>query len=433
VPGRTIPRDHAVVDAAGARGEPRAAADRVAGETASSGKNIPVASDLGDDDVIEFARSESQRELRDVVRAFAAVEIAPFAQEADRLRTIPAALGERFQNTGVARQFLSPDRPYLNEICMVTEELGYACAACASYLMLPVFFNRFLLRFLEPNAAARLRAELDEGQIVTSFAASEREAGSDLQATAVTVERTSSGYRLNGRKEYSSNARHARQVIVVARGPSLAGVDAGPSALSWLLVPTNAAGVTVGPRWDTFGLRALDVSPFDFVDVDLPPSALLGAEGGGLQLLSHNLAQSRTGIAALAVGIARRARDLVVEFANRRQIYGQKLNRLQDYRFRIADMETDISAARGLVAASAEKYDRGLDHNKEASMAKLYAGQMVMRVTEAASAMLGSIGYTGQTVAEKLLRDARHVAIVEGPEPIHREIVFMEMLRRGAA
>jgi alkylation response protein AidB-like acyl-CoA dehydrogenase len=382
--------------------------------------------------LLEFARTDIQRELLERVRAFAAADVAPYAGPADRARAIPKGLGERFHQLGVAQRFLTFDRPYLSEICMVTEELGYACAACASYLMLPVFFNRFLLRFLEPETAARLRDELGRAHLVTSFAASERAAGSDLRSMSVTVERTSTGYRLNGRKEYSTNARQAHQVIVVAKGPSQAGRGSGSPSASWLLVPTNLPGVTVADRWDTFGLRAIDVSPFEFQDVDLPRSALLGVEGGGLQLLNQNLAQSRTGIAALAVGIARRARDLVVEFAQQRRLYGQKLNRLQDYRFRIADMETDIAAARGLVAASAEKYDRGLEHNKEASMAKLYAGQMVMRVTEAACAMLGSIGYTGQTIAEKLMRDARHVAIVEGPEPVHREIVYGEMLRRGA-
>jgi butyryl-CoA dehydrogenase len=382
--------------------------------------------------VLELAGSGAQHDLRNLVRAFASAEITPYAAEADRVRAIPTDLGQRFHGSGVAQRFLTFDRPYLNEICMVTEELGYACAACASYLMLPIFFNRFLLRFLEPEAAARLRNDVARAHVVTSFAASERAAGSDLHALSVTVERTASGYRLNGRKEYSTNARQSRQVIVVAKGPSGDETSSGPSSLSWLLVPTTVPGVSVGDRWETFGLRALDVSPFEFRDVDLPSSALLGSEGDGLQLLNQNLAQSRTGIAALAVGIARRARDLVVDFAQQRRLYGQKLNRLQDYRFRIADMETDIGAARGLVAASAEKYDRGLDHNKEASMAKLYAGQMVMRVTEAACTMLGSIGYTGQTMAEKLMRDARHVAIVEGPEPVHREIVYGEILRRGA-
>jgi alkylation response protein AidB-like acyl-CoA dehydrogenase len=112
-------------------------------------------------------------------------------------------------------------------------------------------------------------------------------------------------------------------------------------------------------------------------------------------------------------------------------LYGDKLNRMQDYRFRIADMEKSIAAARALVWVAARKADRGEDAGKEASIAKLFSGEMVMHVTSAAAAMLGSIGYTGQTQVEKLVRDARHVAIVEGPEPTHKEIIFGHMLRHG--
>ena len=381
--------------------------------------------------MLDFTRTDTQRELRDMVRAFASTEIARIVESADRDRQLPADLGHRFHATGIPQRYHNGSRPYLSEICMVTEELGYACAACASYLMLPVFFNRFLLRFLDDAAGAALRRDLEDGPVVTSFAASERLAGSDLHAISVAATRTPSGFRLNGRKEYSTNARQARQVIVVAKILEEAGAEG--KGLSWLLVPMASKGVELGPRWETLGLRAIDVSPIEFADVELPESALLGAEGAGLVLMNQNLAQSRTGIAALAIGIARRARDLVIEFARSRRLYGDRLSRLQDYRFRIADMEADIAAARGLVAASAERYDRGLDHNKDASIAKLYAGRMVMRVTERASEMLGSIGFTGQSLVEKLFRDARHVAIVEGPEPIHREIIFAEMLRRGAA
>ena len=118
-------------------------------------------------------------------------------------------------------------------------------------------------------------------------------------------------------------------------------------------------------------------------------------------------------------------------FARQRTLYGDKLHKLQDYRFRIADMEVGISAARSLVWLASLKMDQGLEATKEASVAKLFAGQMVMRVTETASQMLGSIGYTSQSVVAKLFRDARHIGIVEGTEPTHKEIIFANLLRRG--
>ncbi|HSH21514.1 MAG TPA: acyl-CoA dehydrogenase family protein, partial [Candidatus Caenarcaniphilales bacterium] len=201
--------------------------------------------------------------------------------------------------------------------------------------------------------------------------------------------------------------------------------------LSWFLVPTDSPGVRLGERWPTFGLRAIDVSPLELSDVEVPLNRLLGAEGRGLAMMGQSLAQSRTGIAALGVGIARRARDLVMEHGKRRRLYGEKLNRMQDYRFRIADMEKSIAAARALVWVAARTADRGEDAGKESSVAKLFAGEMVMQVATTASAMLGSIGYTGQTQVEKLVRDARHVAIVEGTEPTHKEIIFGHMLRHG--
>jgi alkylation response protein AidB-like acyl-CoA dehydrogenase len=293
--------------------------------------------------------------------------------------------------------------------------------------MLPAFFNRLLLAYLSGEPHKRLTEALDAGHVVTSFAASERAAGSDFTALAVSAEQQDDcSYRLNGRKEYSTNLRYAAQTIVVARTSA----DA-MGGLTWFLVPMDAQGVSVGERWDTLGLRALDISALELDNVAVPEEHRLGETGKGIWMFNEHLAKSRTGIAAMAVGIARRARDVVMDFGLHRRVYGDKLTKMQDYRFRIVEMEKEIAAARALVALSAQKADAGLDHAKEASLAKLYAGEMVMRVTAEAVLMLGSIGYTGQTVADKLMTDARHVAIVEGPEPIHKEIVFAHMLRRG--
>jgi alkylation response protein AidB-like acyl-CoA dehydrogenase len=310
---------------------------------------------------------------------------------------------------------------------IIAEQLGYADPAYASYLMLPVLFNHIVLGYLTGAAKDSLMHELERGHVVTSFAASERAAGSDFDALAVRADANDGGYALNGRKEYSSNLRHAQHVIVVARtapGPAIRG-------LSWFFVPVGDPGITIGERWESLGMRAIDISPLELQDVQVPLERRLGEEGRGMWMFNEHLAQSRTGIAAMAVGIARRARDVVLDFGLHRRVYGAKLTKLQDYRFRIAEMETEIAAARSLVALSAQKRDAGLDHGKEASVAKLFAGQMVMRVTSEAVLMLGSVGYTGQTVVDKLMRDARHVSIVEGPDPIHKELVFAHLLRRG--
>ena len=380
--------------------------------------------------MFDFALTPEHRRLRDEIREFGRTRIMPISEESDRERRLDPDLAVAFHEAGFARPWFDPEsstRGLLTAAALIAEELGYADPAYASYLMLPVFFNRIVLSYLSGSAKDKLLEELDRGHVVTAFAASERAAGSDFGALAVSAEPNDTGYMLNGRKEYSSNLRYASQVIVVARtAPGAMG------GLSWFLVPMDAKGVSVGPRWDSLGMRAIDISPLELSDVHVPLDLRLGEEGRGMLMFNEHLAQSRTGIAAMAVGIARRARDVVLDFGLHRRVYGDKLTKLQDYRFRIAEMEVEIAAARSLVALSAQKSDAGLDHGKEASVAKLFAGQMVMRVTAEAVLMLGSVGYTGQTVADKLMRDARHVSIVEGPDPIHKEIVFANLLRRGA-
>ena len=147
-------------------------------------------------------------------------------------------------------------------------------------------------------------------------------------------------------------------------------------------------------------------------------------------MIATHLSVSRTWFASAAVGIVRRARDTILEYGRNRELYGGSLYKQQDYRFKLVQMEQDIAATRSLVWLSALKHDAGLDHKKEASIAKLFAGQMVMRAMDEASMMMGGMGYTSEAIVGKLLRDARHVSILEGPEPVQKELIFGRMIRR---
>lgn len=380
-----------------------------------------------------FTSTPEQAQVRSVVREFAATQIEPVALDHDRDATVPLDLLGKFAATGLPARWLQAegiDGPaVVTEIAIAAEELGYACAATASLILLPALFNRFAAAGLAEPARSAFRTRAASAPLVTAFAATERKAGSDLRLVETQATRLNGEYILNGRKEYSSNVRHATYVIVVARTGGKGERDA--SSLSWFLVPTDAPGVQIGQRWPTLGLRAMDLSPLELHEVRVPVENRVGDEGRGLAMMGSSLSQSRTGIASVGVGIARRARDEVLAFGAKRILYGQKLYKQQDYRFRIADMEKDIAAARALVWLSAMKSDQGLDATKEASTAKVFAGQMVMRVTESASQMLGSVGYTGQSIIEKLYRDARHVGIVEGAEATHKEIIFASLLRHG--
>jgi alkylation response protein AidB-like acyl-CoA dehydrogenase len=369
--------------------------------------------------------------LIEEVKEFARANLDPIVDSAEAAGRIPPEVSQRFHGTGIPTRFLEayPGDEFVSTASQMADELAYHCAAMASHLLLPMFFNRIVIGLLSGPERHEFLQRCLAGPVITSFAASEAAAGSDLMALGVRARRTDDGYVLNGRKEYSSNLGSAQYVIVVARTGDAEGRST--DSMSWFLVPTDAPGVRVGERWPTFGLRAIDVSPVELRDVHVPAAYRLGDEGRGLPMMGSSLTMSRTGIAALGVGISRRARDVVLEHSKKRRLYGAKLNRMQDYRFRIADMEKNIAAARALVAVAAAKADRGDEAVKEASIAKLFSGELVMNVTVAASAMLGSIGYTGRSPIEKLLRDGRHVAIVEGPEPTHKELIFAHLLRHG--
>ena len=378
--------------------------------------------------MVELAIPREQASLRARVREFVTEEVETVVLPGDGLAAAPDQLTRRFHEWGFARELVEAgeDR-FLADACVAAEELAYCSAAVASLLVLPVFFNRLAVSNLAEPARSEFRARLFAGPTVTAFAASEQDAGSDSTAIRTRAERSGPAYVLRGRKDYSSNVRQADQVIVVAR----TGGDGGRDGLSWFLVPTRSPGVEVGPRWDTLGLRSMDLSPITFDDVIVDGANLLGREGDGLRMLAESLSQSRTGIAAVGVGIARRARDEVLRFAKHRSLYGERLYKLQDYRFRIAEMERDIEAARALVAVSAKRHGQGQPATKNASVAKLFAGDMAMRITSAAVLMLGAQAYAGRNVVERLFRDARHVAIVEGSEPIHKELIFASVLRHG--
>lgn len=383
--------------------------------------------------VFPFTSTPEQLKFREAVRAFAAREIAPIAPQHDLTGEAPLGVYQVFWREGLAEPLLPrPDgerSPYLVMFCIAAEELAYACAAIASLIMLPLFFNRLILQLLEEPARSEFLAALRASPTITSFAATEGDSGSDMLLMDTRAERVDGGYVVTGRKQFSTSLRHASQVIVVARTDGSG--DRSASTMTWFLIPTTHSGMAIGERWETVGLRAIDVSPLELHGVRIPESWRLGNEGRGIWLMNESLPQSRTGISSIAVGIARRARDEVLAYGSRRRLYGDKLYKLQDYRFRIAEMEKDIAAARALTYLSALKYDQGVSNNKEASVAKLHAGQVVMRITEAASVMLGGIGYTRASVVEKLFRDARHVAIVEGTDPTHKELIFADLIRKG--
>lgn len=382
--------------------------------------------------MLDFLLTDTERKTRDEAMAFARDEVLPIAESCDRAGETPRDLSIAAIRRWMP-YFMDGDASsaYLVGGVVLAEEMSYACAGIASTITLPIFLNRTAHRYLAEDRKVSFAQELEADPFLTAFAASEEAAGSDLRSLTTRAFPDGSDYVITGSKAYSSNVRSARYVIVVARTAD--GDAREMDGFSWFLVPTDAPGVSIGPRWETLGLRAMDLSPVELDQVRVPQSHLLGEEGRGLHLMYQNLAASRTGIAAVGVAIARRARDEILAYGSKRKVGGERLTRMQDYRLRLAEMERDISAAKALVWFAAARHDRGLSHVKEASMAKLTAGEIAMSVTVDAALMMGSSGYTRAQPVEKLLRDARYVGIVEGPDPVQKELIFADMLRKGRA
>jgi alkylation response protein AidB-like acyl-CoA dehydrogenase len=270
------------------------------------------------------AVSPSQASLRDEVRAFVHDEVEPIASDHDRSAIVPGHLVERFFDRGLTTRFLGdggPDPAFVADACIACDELAYGSAAIASLLMLPVFFGRLVLQHLAEPARSYLAARFREGPVVIAFAASERGAGSDMVATEVNAKRIGDAYVLRGRKEYSSNLRQASFAIVLARtGPD--GVRTA-DGFTCFLVDLADPAVRIGNRWPTLGLRAMDLSPLELDGVRVPDSFVLGREGRALAMMANSLSQSRTGVAAVVLGIVRRARDDVFWYGRDWVIYGE--------------------------------------------------------------------------------------------------------------
>ncbi len=265
---------------------------------------------------------------------------------------------------------------------------------------------------------------------LAALACTEIEAGSDLRSIQTRAVRNGSNYIISGKKTYSSNLPYSDFVIVIARTEPGEG-QGSPKALSAFVVPTSAPGFVIGERWKTLGLRSQAVCPCELHDVVVSEEFLLSDEGDGLNLLNAGLDLSRIMMASLGVGGARRLLNVTSHYARKRELFGIKLVKFQDYRFKLVKMEEGIATGKLLVWVAASEYDAGLKCTKEASLAKLHCGKLVQEVASAACVMMGGTGFLEGSIVEKIYREAPILTLIEGSEPIQSEIVYSEMLRRG--
>lgn len=377
--------------------------------------------------------TETQAQIVELARSFAAEHLAPHAARWDASKEFDGASIRRLGELGFFGMLI-PERydglgldtvTYL----MALEEISYGDGASAISMgvhnSLP---TQMLLRWGTEAQKERWLRPMARGELLGAFALSEAEAGSDAAGLGTRAERTADGWVLNGLKAWVTNGGTADVVLAMARTDQESR-RRGAKGISAFVVPTDAAGYRPQKAEDKMGLRASNTCSVAFEDLRLPADALVGEEGQGLVYALSALDGGRLGVGAQACGIARCALDHAVRYARTREQFGEPIASFQGIQFKLADMATQVEASRALLFEAARRKDAGEDVTRWASMAKLYAGEMVMRVTTDAVQVFGGYGYMRDYPVEKLMRDAKVITIYEGTSEIQRVVIARELLK----
>ncbi|MFO7653277.1 MAG: acyl-CoA dehydrogenase [Candidatus Krumholzibacteriia bacterium] len=375
--------------------------------------------------------TENQKMIRDMTRDFARERVAPIAAAIDKSGEFPEQTVRQMGELGllglcVPEQYGGVEADTLS-YTLVVEELSRVCgshgltvAAHNSLGCWPVAAfgtEEQKRRFLPPAAS---------GEALLSFGLTEAGAGSDAGGTRTTAVRDGDEWVLNGTKMWITNSHYAGAVIITAKTDLEA---AGSHGISAFIVPTGTTGFTVEKKEDKLGMRASDTAPLTLEDVRVPADLQLGELGAGFKYFMKTLDGGRISIAAVALGLAEGAFAVARDYAKQRQQFGRPIAEFQAVQFMLADMATQIEAARLLTYESANLKDAGQPFSDHSAMAKLHASETAMFVTDRAIQILGGYGYTREYPVERFYRDAKLCTIGEGTSEIQRMVIGRSVIR----
>ncbi len=374
-----------------------------------------------------FALTEEQKALRDLARDFAEKEIRPKAAEYDEHSTHPVDIIEKAHDVGLMNPHVPEEYGGAGlssfDGMLMGEELSWGCAGIAVSIVANSLGAGPVILAGNDEQKREWLPPLLESPILCSFGLTEPNAGSDVSGIQTTAVREGDDYVINGSKMFITNAGHAAWIVVFASTDK----SQGHKGLSAFVVPTDLEGVTVEKHLDKMGQRATDTSAIAFQDVRVPAKNLLGEEGEGFKIAMRTLDHTRPGTASGAVGVARAAYEYAVEYSRTRVQFGQPIAMNQGVNFLIADMATEIEAARLLTWQAAWLFDQGKRATLQSSFAKRFASDTAMKVTTDAVQIFGGYGYIKEYPVEKLMRDAKLFQIYEGTSQIQRLVIAREI------
>jgi len=379
---------------------------------------------------MSFELTEEQVMIQTMVRDFAREELLPTAAQRDRTREFPADNLKKMGELGLLGMMIPPEYNGAGadtvSYILALQEVAYACAATAVVMSVQnSIVCETLNRFGTQDQKERYLKPLAAGEWIGAFALTEPHAGSDPVSQSSCAVRDGDTYVITGNKRFITSGKNARVVIVTAKTDK----TQRHKGISAFLVEKGTPGFSVGKTEDKMGLCASDTTDLIFDDCRVPAGNLLGQEGDGFKISMTALDGGRIGIAAQSAGVARAALDAAVSYTKEREQFGRPIAKFQGLRWMLADMATELEAARQLTFFAASQKDRGQKYTLEASMAKLFASEMVNRVTAAALQIHGGYGYTKEYSVERFYRDARVFTIYEGTSEIQRVVIANQLLQ----
>ncbi|MBK8586491.1 MAG: acyl-CoA dehydrogenase [Bacteroidetes bacterium] len=378
---------------------------------------------------MNFELSEEHLMIRQAARDFAQNELKPGVIERDEHQKFPADQIKKMGELGFLGMMVSPKYGGggMDAISYVLamEEISKVDASASVVMSVN---NSLVCWGLETfgNEEQKLKylVPLAKGEIIGAFCLSEPEAGSDATSQHTTAIDAGDHYVLNGTKNWITNGSNASVYIVMAQTD----VAKGHKGINALIVEKGAPGFTIGPKENKLGIRGSDTHSLMFTDVKVPKANRIGEDGFGFKFAMKTLTGGRIGIAAQALGIAGGAYELALQYSKERKAFGVPISQHQAIQFKLADMATNIEAARLLCYKAAWTKDQGLDYTLSAAMAKLFASQVAMDTTIEAVQVHGGYGYVKEFHVERLMRDAKITQIYEGTSEVQKIVIARQII-----
>lgn len=379
---------------------------------------------------MQFRLNEEHEMMRKMVREFAEKEVAPTAAERDEQERFDRSIFDQMGQLGMTGIPWPEDlggvgSDFLSYVIAV-EELSRVCASTGVTLSAHLSLASWpIYKFGTPEQKERFLRPLAEGSQLGAYGLTEPGSGSDAAGMRTTAVRDGDFYILNGNKIFITNGGEAEIYVVFA----VTDPEKKHHGVTAFIVEKDTPGFSIGKKEQKLGIRSSPTTEIIFEDCRIPVENRLGEEGQGFKIAMMTLDGGRNGIAAQAVGIAQGALDAATAYAKERKQFGKPIGKLQAIQFKLADMATQIEAARLLTYQAAWLESEGLPYGKASAMAKLYAGDIAMQVTTEAVQVFGGYGYTREYPVERFMRDAKITQIYEGTNEIQRVVIANHLMK----